>query len=184
MTEKEKTRISKFLSLVLRHQPQFIGLQLDANGWADVGALLQGCADKDVQFTLEQLREIVATNPKQRFALSQDGGRIRANQGHSVEVELALRPQQPPGQLYHGTVEKNLEGIRKNGLQKMGRHHVHLSADRATAQLVGSRRGQPVVLIIKAAQLWAAGHLFYLSDNGVWLTDAVPPAYIEAPQAE
>jgi putative RNA 2'-phosphotransferase len=179
MTEKEKTRISKFLSLVLRHQPQLIGLVLDDNGWTDVQALMQGCAAKDLHFTLEQLREIVATNPKQRFALSEDGSRIRANQGHSIEVQLALPPQAPPALLYHGTVNRFLDSIRTQGLQKMERHHVHLSAERSTAEQVGRRRGKPVALTIHAGQMWADGYLFYQSDNGVWLTDAVPPSYIE-----
>lgn len=177
-TEKDRMHLSKFLSLVLRHRPQLIGLTLDAEGWADVQTLLQGCAAKGMACTLEQIQEIVATNPKQRFALSNDSQRIRANQGHSVDVALALPPQQPPDVLYHGTVHPFLKSILAQGLQKRQRHHVHLSAEWATAEQVGSRRGKPVVLTVQAGRMWADGYLFYQSHNGVWLTDLVPPPYL------
>lgn len=178
MTEKEKKHISKFLSLVLRHQPELIGLALDENGWADVSELIQAAATKEVPFTQAQLEEIVATNDKKRFAFNADHSRIRASQGHSIDVELQLVPQQPPDLLYHGTVEKFVDSIMAQGLQKMERHHIHLSSSIATATQVGSRRGQPVILTIQAAQMQKDGYLFFKSENGVWLTDMVPPQYI------
>jgi putative RNA 2'-phosphotransferase len=178
MTEKEKKHISKFLSLVLRHQPELIGLALDANGWADVNELIQAAATKDVHFTLAQLEEIVATNDKKRFIFSPDKKQIRANQGHSIQVELDLQAQEPPAILYHGTVEKFMDSIMAQGLLKMERQHVHLSATVATAEQVGGRRGKPVVLRVQAGQMQADGYVFYLSENQVWLTDEVPPKYI------
>ena len=134
-----------------------------------------------MRFDRATLLEIVRTNDKQRFALSEDGTRIRANQGHSVKVDLALTPQQPPEVLYHGTVDKFIDAIRNTGLQKGERHHVHLSPDLITATKVGQRRGKPVILTIRAAAMAKASHPFYLSDNGVWLTDAVPPEFINFP---
>jgi putative RNA 2'-phosphotransferase len=172
---------SKFLSLVLRHDPARIGITLDAAGWTEVDALLAACAAHGVAITRGQLAEIVAHSDKQRFALSADGERIRANQGHSVEVALGLAPQAPPARLYHGTVRAALDAIRATGLERRARHHVHLSADRETATKVGARRGAPVILTIRADEMAAAGHTFYRSDNGVWLTDHVPPGFIEGP---
>jgi putative RNA 2'-phosphotransferase len=179
MTEKEKKHKSKFLSFVLRHHPELIGLALDENGWADVATLLQAATTKDVHITLDELDEIVATNDKKRFIFNADKSRIRANQGHSINVDLALEPMQPPNILYHGTVDKFMDSIRALGLQKMERHHVHLSSNLATAQQVGSRRGKPVVLTVQAGLMYADGHVFYQSENQVWLTDAVPPKYLE-----
>lgn len=174
-------RTSKFLSLVLRHQPQTIGIILDSAGWTDVDALLRALAKHGHPLTRAQLGELVASSDKQRYALSPDGQRIRANQGHSVEVELDLPAVAPPARLFHGTVAEVLPAIREQGLVKGARHHVHMSADLETATKVGGRRGVPVILSIRAEAMAEAGHEFYRSANGVWLTDHVPPAYIEFP---
>lgn len=171
-------RASKFLSLVLRHEPARIGITLDAAGWTDVAALLDALAAHGQPLTRAELDEIVRTSDKQRFALSADSTRIRANQGHSVEVELGLPAVVPPDVLYHGTVAAALPGIRVQGLVKGERHHVHLSADIETANKVGGRRGRPVVLAIDARGMAATGHTFYRSENGVWLVDHVPVAFI------
>lgn len=179
MTEKEKKHISKFLSLALRHQPQLIGLALDEHGWVNVQQLIAASATKDVHFTHAELETVVATNEKKRFAFSEDGSRIRASQGHSIDVNLQLTPQQPPSLLYHGTIATFVDSIKANGLQKMERHHVHLSATVATAKQVGGRRGQPIVLTVLAGQMQADGFVFYQSANEVWLTDSVPPQYIQ-----
>lgn len=170
--------ISKFLSFVLRHQPQAIGITLDSQGWVAVDELLSAAARHGKSISRAQLEEVVATNDKRRFALSNDGVRIRANQGHSVEVDLALTPLAPPELLYHGTVERFLESIRVQGLLRGERHHVHLSPDRETAQRVGQRRGRPVVLVVEAGRMHRDGHVFRRSENGVWLADAVPPEYL------
>jgi len=171
-------RWSKFLSFVLRHEPSSIGLVLDASGWAEVGDLLGACQGHGRPLTRAILEEVVATNSKSRFAFSDDKQRIRASQGHSIDVELGYAPAIPPDTLFHGTVDKHLPSIRAEGLKKILRHHVHLSADEATARVVGARHGKPVVLRIAAAKMHAASHVFYQSANGVWLTDAVPPAYL------
>ena len=169
---------SKFLSLVLRHRPEAIGVTLDENGWVDVDVLLEACREKGQGMTREELAETVRTNDKQRFAFSPDGLRIRANQGHSVAVNLGLEPKTPPDVLYHGTTDRFLESILKQGLQKRKRHHVHLSRDPVTATSVGGRRGRPMVLHIDTARMHADGFLFYCSENNVWLTDEVPAEYI------
>ena len=178
MDAKRATTISKFLSLVLRHDPAAASLTLDAGGWAEVDALLRGAAAAGVDVTRDELERVVRDSDKQRFSLSDDGRRIRANQGHSVPVNLGLVPSVPPDVLYHGTVARSLDAIRREGLRPMERQHVHLSPNVDNAAKVGQRRGQPVVLTIDAARLHADGGVFYLSVNGVWLTDAVPPAYI------
>jgi putative RNA 2'-phosphotransferase len=183
MTEKEKIRTSKFLSLVLRHEPDRVGLGLDSAGWADVDALLKAVNGHGVPLTLEQLKQIVATSDKKRFAFSDDGGRIRASQGHSVEVDLAYEPQTPPELLYHGTPERFVASIRKSGLRKMQRHHVHLSAEAEVGRQVGARRGKPVLLTIHAGEMQRGDHVFYRSANGVWLVDHVPPEFIEFPSS-
>jgi putative RNA 2'-phosphotransferase len=175
------TQLSKFLSFVLRHEPQAIGLVLDENGWAPVEELLDKARAHGKALSRELLDTIVATSPKKRFAFSEDGQRIRASQGHSVEVDLAYEPAVPPQVLFHGTVAAALEPIRAEGLRKMQRHHVHLSADEDTARTVALRRGKPVVLLIAAARMQAAGHVFFVSANGVWLTEQVPPQFIEFP---
>jgi putative RNA 2'-phosphotransferase len=171
-------KVSKFLSLILHHRPETIGITLDAEGWADIEVLLSGMARKGTTISREQLAEIVDTNDKRRFTFNEDGTMIRAVQGHSREVELGYEPVEPPRELFHGTVEKFLPAIRNEGLKHQRRQHVHLSPDKATASRVGARRGQPIILSINSAAMHADGHDFYQADNGVWLTDHVPPRYI------
>lgn len=169
-------RWSKRLSYVLRHDPASASVELDPAGWVSVDALLAGLGgglDRDT------LHAIVAASPKQRFALSADRSRIRANQGHSVAVELGYEPGEPPEQLFHGTHPGAVDAIRAAGIRRMSRHHVHLSPDTETAANVGGRRGKPVILCVAAGRMHRDGHVFYLSANGVWLTDEVPPDYIE-----
>ena len=169
---------SKFLSLVLRHRPDVIDITLDAEGWVPVEDLLTACTQHGRAISREQLDTVVRTNDKQRFAFSADGTRIRANQGHSRQVDPGLVPVEPPELLYHGTVPRFLDSIRRDGLTKGKRHHVHLSPDIQTATKAGPRRGRPVVLVVAAGRMFRDGHKFYRSENGVWLTDAVPPEYI------
>ena len=176
--DKTVVRFSKFLSLVLRHDPGQIGLTLDSGGWVDVMTLLAVANQAGFKITPAQLAEVVAQNDKQRFRFSEDGTRIRANQGHSVTVELGLTPQAPPTVLYHGTATRFLAAIQQEGLKPGSRQQVHLSADEATASKVGARHGKPVVLIVNSAQMAADGYAFYRADNGVWLTDKVPPVYL------
>jgi putative RNA 2'-phosphotransferase len=182
MTPQQLVRASKFLSLVLRHEPGKVGLGLDAAGWADVQGLLDALKEHGLALTLEQLKQIVNTSDKKRFAFSEDGLRIRASQGHSVEVDLQYAPQHPPKLLYHGTAERFLGAIRAKGLSKMGRHHVHLSAEPRLTMEVGARHGKPVLLIIEAQAMAEAGYTFYLSANGVWLVDHVPIDFIQFPE--
>ena len=179
MIEKKRaTSISKYLSLVLRHDPAAAGVTLDAEGWVGVDELLAGAARHGFSFTRAELEEVVQTNEKQRFAFSVDSQRIRASQGHSVSVELGLTPETPPEVLYHGTVARFLSSIMDQGLDKRSRQYVHLSPDVETATRVGSRRGQPVILKIAAANMHSDGFRFFCSANGVWLTERVPPQYI------
>ena len=177
--EKENSRLSKLLSYTLRHNPQAMGIELDENGWTDVNVLLQKIAANGENITIDILKHVVSTNAKQRFGFNADKSMIRANQGHSVEVELDYPAIQPPEILYHGTVGQFIPAILKEGLQKMDRHHVHLSPDTETAVKVGARRGKPVILKIKAGDMFLKGYFFYVSANGVWLTDTVPPEFIE-----
>ncbi|HEY7375954.1 MAG TPA: RNA 2'-phosphotransferase [Polyangia bacterium] len=172
---------SRFLSFVLRHRPDAIGVALDRAGWVDVDALLAACRAHGRAISRAELEEIVATSPKRRFTLGDDGRRIRAAQGHSVDVDLGYAPAQPPAQLFHGTVAAKLKAILATGLRRMRRQHVHLSADEETARAVGGRRGRPLLLTVAAGRMHADGHVFYLSANGVWLTEEVPPAYIAVP---
>ena len=172
------TRISKFLSLVLRHEPEKAGLKLDHAGWVTVDELLAGCIAAGMPITREDLATVVAQSDKKRFAFSEDGTRIRANQGHSVEVELALPPVAPPEFLFHGTADRFLESIRRSGLSKQQRRHVHLSAAREFATEVGKRHGRPVVLRVAAGEMSRHGHIFFCSANGVWLTESVPPQFL------
>lgn len=174
----QTTRISKFLSLVLRHEPARAGLTLDSAGWVEVDDLLQGCAKAGHSLTRDQLAAIVAQSDKQRFAFSEDGRRIRANQGHSVAIELEYKSVVPPDVLYHGTADRFLASIQTSGLRKAARHHVHLSSELKTAVEVGRRHGRPVVLAVAAGAMHRAGHAFYVSANGVWLTDSVPPEFL------
>jgi len=182
MDEKITKGISKFLSFVLRHSPQTIQLTLDEKGWADVDELLLKCSQNNREggkiLTVEMLSHVVESNDKKRFAFNNDKTKIRASQGHSIEIELNLEAKTPPEYLYHGTVAKYLEDIKKQGLQKMSRQHVHLSNDKETAIKVGSRRGIAQILTVSAGEMHRAGFQFFLSDNGVWLTDSVPGNYI------
>jgi putative RNA 2'-phosphotransferase len=179
MTDKETIKASKFLSLILRHEPERVGLTLGEAGWVNVDDLLEAVNRNGPALTLDQLKHVVATSDKKRFAFSEDGRRIRANQGHSVEVDLQYPSQTPPEILYHGTATRFLEGIRKDGLQKMERHDVHLSAETKVTFQVGGRHGKPMLLIIRAGDMHRAGHVFRCSTNGVWLVNHVPPEFIE-----
>ncbi|WP_460972714.1 RNA 2'-phosphotransferase [Spirosoma migulaei] len=176
ISEKENTRISKLLSLVLRHRPTLLGIELDTNGWTDVDTLLS-----KAQIDRPTLDHVVDTNNKKRFSFNDDKTRIRANQGHSVEVELGYKAELPPKLLYHGTGSTSVTYILRMGLEKRKRHHVHLSSDSETAYKVGQRHGVPVVLEIDAEQMSKDNIEFYLSANGVWLTEQVPPKYIKRP---
>lgn len=169
---------SKLLSYVLRHRPDSIALTLDAHGWADVSELLACLAARGKRVDRALLERVVASNDKQRFAFSADGSRIRASQGHSIAVDLQLRAAEPPAVLYHGTASRFLKSILATGLKAGARHHVHLSADAATAARVGARHGFPAVLAVDAARMRADGIVFYVSDNGVWLTGEVRPTYL------
>ncbi|MBO3750658.1 RNA 2'-phosphotransferase [Streptosporangiaceae bacterium NEAU-GS5] len=179
MEDRRLVRISKYLAKHLRHDPGRIGITLDAEGWVNVPVLLKAAAEHGFPITEAELEQVVADNDKQRYAL--EGGRIRASQGHSVDVDLGLPPVEPPAVLYHGTVARVLPAIRAEGLRPMSRTHVHLSPDRQTAIRVGSRRGAPVVLEVDAAAMHAEGHEFRRSANGVWLVDHVPPAHLRLP---
>ncbi len=181
MDSQQIVKTSKFLSLVLRHQPDQIGIELDDAGWVAVDDLLTAIHRVGRTLSREQLETIVKHNDKQRFAFSNDGLRIRASQGHSVDMELAYDPAQPPAELYHGTPEQFLNAIRASGLKKMSRHHVHLHADRSIADAVGRRRGKPVILTIRSGKMQAAGYSFWVTPNNVWLVDAVPSEFIEFP---
>lgn len=175
---KRITTISKFMSLVLRHEPARIGLTLGEGGWVPVAELLAGCERAGKRISPALLREVVASNDKQRFAFSDDGLRIRANQGHSVQVDLGLVPEVPPPQLYHGTASRFLKSILEQGLLRGSRHHVHLTEKQDVAVSVGTRHGLPVVLVVDALRMQQEGHVFYRSDNGVWLTDQVGTHYL------
>lgn len=175
----ELTSISKFLSYILRHKPEAIGISLDTEGWADVQDIIEKAKTNGHSLSIELIREVVAKNDKKRFALSTDGTHIRAVQGHSTaSVELKLEERTPPDILYHGTAERFLEGIRLDGLKPQSRHYVHLSADTETAVKVGQRYGKPVVLKINAKLMHDNGLKFYRAENGVWLTRAVPVEFI------
>lgn len=182
MDERQGIRISKFLSKHLRHAPDAIGITLDAAGWTDIDALLSACRAHGVALDRAGLEGIVETNSKRRFAIDAAGRRIRANQGHSIPVALGLPVLDPPAVLYHGTGASAVAAILREGVRPMSRHAVHLSPDVATARAVGARHGRPVVLVVDAAGMVAAGHQFARSDNGVWLVDAVPPAFLTVHQ--
>jgi putative RNA 2'-phosphotransferase len=176
---KEQVKISKFLSLVLRHKPEAIGLNLDSQGWADIDELIE-CARRDRKvLNKEMIYDIVANNDKKRFALSEDRQKIRASQGHSIKVDLGLMEIEPPEYLFHGTAIRFLNSIKDIGLKPRGRHHVHLSIDYETAAKVGQRHGKPVVLKIYSGKMHVAGHKFFKSANNIWLTEEVSPAYID-----
>jgi len=179
MEEKQLVRVSKFLSKYLRHEPESLGLTLASGGWVMVDDLLTACKKKNFPITRLELEEVVEKNSKKRFSFDSTGRQIRANQGHSVEVDLELETTTPPAVLYHGTAQKNLDSIMAIGLQKMSRHHVHLSKDINTATNVGTRHGKPIVFNVDAKGMHQAGFTFFCSDNGVWLTDNVPPQYLK-----
>jgi putative RNA 2'-phosphotransferase len=181
MAAPRSTELSKLLSLVLRHEPEQMGLVLDEAGWVSVESLLLGFANHGTPISRQQLDELVRDSDKQRFALNADGLRIRANQGHSVAVALGHATATPPARLFHGTIGAFLDSIRNQGLVRGKRHHVHLSSLAATASRVGERRGRAVVLEVRALEMAQAGYAFFLSANGVWLTELVPPAYINFP---
>jgi len=175
-------KVSKFLSLVLRHEPRSIGLVLDAQGWAEIDALIERASANGMALTHAEIVEVVATSNKQRFALDAAKRRIRANQGHSIDIDLGLESREPPPLLFHGTAETSLAAIRAEGLNPGQRQYVHLSLNAATATAVGQRHGRPVVLRIDAGRMQSAGFEFYVSANGVWLTDSVPAEYIAFPE--
>ena len=177
-TTPDLTRISKYISLILRHKPEVIGIQLDAHGWADVNALLAGISKK-YPINRDILDEIVRSDEKQRYSFSEDGTKIRANQGHSVQVDVELPVTEPPETLYHGTAQRFAASIEAQGLLPQSRLYVHLSPDQETAEKVGRRHGEPVIYLVDAGQMHRDGYLFYLSANGVWLTKAVPATYLK-----
>lgn len=176
--DKRLIRISKYLAKYLRHAPHELGLTLRPGGWLPVDDLLEAVRRNAFPISYDELVECVETNDKRRFSFDETGDLIRANQGHSVEVDLHLEEREPPETLYHGTVERFLPSILEGGLVRGNRHHVHLSKDVDTARKVGARRGQPVVLKVDAGGMHRDGQRFFLSANGVWLTDAVPPGYL------
>ncbi len=181
MNPKHLKRISKTMSLALRHRPEVLELQLDAQGWCDVDQLITALQKRESNFDRQLLEQVVAENDKKRFAFSEDGQRIRANQGHSISIELGYQSQKPPTELFHGTATRFLNSIRRQGLMKGQRHHVHLSADKNTAQQVGARHGVIALLRVRSGQMYKDGYVFYQSDNGVWLSEHIPIQYIIFP---
>ena len=173
---------SKYLSLVLRHKPEAIGLELDQAGWAFVEDLLEKSGAAGRPLTLDQLEAVVRENDKQRFRFDPTGARIRAVQGHSISVAQGYKPLEPPERLYHGTAARYLVSIRREGLTAQGRNHVHLSGDEATARQVGRRHGRPVVLVVRSGEMARDGRRFFQAANGVWLTTHVPPGFIDFPE--
>ncbi|VDD86737.1 unnamed protein product [Enterobius vermicularis] len=178
LNDKEKVSIGRFLSLILRHKPAAANITLDNNGWANVDELLTGVRKTGRKLDLEALNQIVADDSKRRFIFSEDHSKIRASQGHSVNVDVELKEAVPPQWLYHGTARRSLDSIMEHGLQKRSRLFVHLSADTVTAEAVGKRHGPAVVLQIDTSTMHADGYKFYLSENDVWLCDCVPKKYI------
>lgn len=173
-----KDKLSVFISLVLRHKPDAASIQLDENGWANVDELINGINSTGKKLDMEKLEEIVATDEKGRYSFNEDKTLIRANQGHSIPVDVELTEQEPPEFLYHGTAERFLEDIQVEGLKPMSRLYVHLSKDKETAIKVGKRHGGPVVLQVKSGEMFRNGNKFYLSENGVWLIKSVPAKYL------
>lgn len=179
MNDKQITKTSKFLSLVLRHKPQTIGIELDKNGWTNVDTLILKMNHFGKKVDMQILEEVVEKNNKKRFKFSEDKTKIRANQGHSIEIELNYKPKTPPDILFHGTASKNVGIILSKGLKKMNRHHVHLSLDIETATNVGQRHGKPIIFVVKSKEMSEKGFEFFVSDNGVWLTESVPVEFLE-----
>jgi len=179
MNHKQERKLGKFLALILRHNPGKIGLTLDKHGWADVSELLEKMNHGRVHPTsMADIEQVVANNNKQRYSFNADKTRIRANQGHSIDIDLGLEPTEPPAVLYHGTASRFVDSIMQKGLISGRRQHVHLSLDIKTATTVGKRHGKPVIFTVDCAQMSADGLLFYVSDNNVWLTDHVPVKYL------
>ncbi len=176
--KNDDTSLSKFISLILRHKPEEIGITLDRYGWADTTGLIEGINAKGYMIDTETLERIVREDSKQRYSFSPDRKKIRANQGHSISVEVEMPVTVPPEKLYHGTAERFLESIKENGIKKMNRLYVHLSGDIETAFKVGSRHGKPVVLVICTAAMLADGFQFRLSENGVWQSDDIAWKYV------
>lgn len=171
-------KLSVFISLILRHKPETIGITLDENGWADVSALIKGINASGRRIDMPLLEEIVRTDNKQRYSFNEDKTLIRANQGHSINVDVELKECEPPEQLFHGTGERFAAAIRKEGLKPMSRLYVHLSKDRETAEKVGARHGKPHIFFVHSGKMFRQGFKFYLSENGVWLTESVPPEFL------
>src|SRR4051812_32062175 len=178
MDDRRLVKVSKYLAKHLRHSPERLGITLDPQGWVAVDTLLEACQRQGFALTRDELDEVVRRNDKHRYAYDATGTRIRASQGHSAEVDLGLPASQPPALLYHGTAEWVAGRIAVEGLRRMRRRHVHLSADRTTARAVGARHGAPVVFEVEAGAMWEDGYAFVVSDNGVWLTEAVPREYL------
>lgn len=174
-------RTSKFLSYVLRHEPESLGLELDPGGWVDLNALIERARADGHSIDRARLEEVIAHGEKERFTLSEDGTKIRANYGHSIDVDLDLTPTSPPPRLYHGTAEHTVPAIREEGLRPQSRQYVHLSSTREEAARVGSRHGTPAVLTIDAQALHDADHTLYCSTDAVWLTNRVPPQFVQFP---
>jgi putative RNA 2'-phosphotransferase len=178
--DRDDVRRSRLVARVLRHRPGSVGIELDGQGWTDVARLLEALAAHGHRITRTDLERVVRHNDKQRFEWDTAADRIRARQGHSVEVDLGLAPTAPPVRLYHGTPRRNVDSILATGLEPRGRHHVHLSEDAETARRVGARRGEPVVLVVDAAAMAGERLLFWRTTNGVWLTENVPPRFLRA----
>jgi putative RNA 2'-phosphotransferase len=177
-TSDQTITISKMLSKHLRHKPHALGLTLEPGGWVLVDTLLAAFERKGFVLDWATLEHVVEHNDKQRFAFDPTHSKIRASQGHSVPIDLQLEPIEPPVVLYHGTATDRVQSILSSGLEKMSRHHVHLSSEIHTANAVGSRYGKPVILQVAAQEMYQAGHPFYCSDNGVWLADGVPLEFL------
>ena len=175
---KDLKRASKFLSLLLRHKPEELSLSLDANGWVEIRQLIENSQSGSIEYSFELIFELVKTSDKQRFELNAEKTKVRARQGHSIDVDLNLEPTQAPEHLYHGTAKRFLSNILREGLTKQSRHHVHLSPDEETARKVGSRHGKPVILTVLSKNMEEKGFVFYRTDNNVWLTDHVPPEFL------
>ena len=181
MNDKDIKRISKKMSLALRHKPEALDLKLDEQGWSTVDALLQGFHNKGIPLTLQTLQKVVADNNKKRFTFNDDGTMIRANQGHSINIDLGMEPTTPPPTLFHGTATRFLDSIKATGLEKRSRQHVHLSANKETASQVGKRHGKLVILVVRSEEMHQQGFEFFISKNGVWLTDHIPAEFIDFP---
>jgi putative RNA 2'-phosphotransferase len=184
MDRKQHIKISKYLCKHLRHQPERLGLELLPGGWVPVDDLLAALRKNNFPVSRSELEQVVTENDKQRFSFDPSKEMIRANQGHSIEVDLGLEPVSPPSRLYHGSARQNLAPILRTGLRRMGRHHVHLCRTPEEARMVGARRGRPVVLEVDSAGMAEAGHRFFVSDNDVWLAEEVPPGFVRPLETE